>query len=457
MSVLTASQIDLNWLESATLDNLKSAMKVGGEVLAAVNALLLTPEGKKIANDMLNDPDYIPRSQRTPDPEEAAQIAADEAVAQQQAAQAEEEAAALAAAAEAEAQAQAQAQRVAVDTAAEDAEAAAAGVTVHRDTDGRITKLVKDYQATDEDNRPIGRPTHLEAKSWAELAQKDTVAHINAVRYAERVKSNRFKQSAATLSIIDKSAAAKATLEESGRLAEEAVNTKDPAKFQEATKKAIDAEREAQESAAAYHQHGKLVAESWMQDHVEDFLPCEANSKIMGSYLLANGLNTTYDNLETAFQAVKTQLSKPEKQPTTEVTSAAPVINPPAAAPAAPPAPAASITPPALVATVPASTPVAVVQPTVAAPPSAATAPTATPVTALNTPQVTRRPAVNTGLQPGAMSAARPVIVPDDPSTTRSQLLKEIGKMAPEIYRKKLKDTNYVAKLKAAGIPVVGQ
>lgn len=123
-------------------------MRAGPEVLGEVNALLQTPEGKKIASEMLNDPDYVPKSRRQPTPEEAAQVAADTA-------RAEAEAAAAAA--------------VVVPVPvpvvpsyeAEDAALRKEGITVQRDAQGAITRIVQDYQVLGENDHPIGRPTHL--------------------------------------------------------------------------------------------------------------------------------------------------------------------------------------------------------------------------------------------------------------------------------------------------------
>src|ERR1700687_692067 len=157
--------IDMNWLESATLADLKSAMRNPSQ-LAAVNALLQTPEGKAIASEMLNDPDYIPKPrQAAPTAEEAAQIAADLAIANQQ--EAEAAAAKLAEATQPKVE-------EAVQPAAEEKK-----------------KIVLDYQVTAEDGTPLGRPTHIEGWSWEEVSEKQKQAHINAVRYAERVKKNR--------------------------------------------------------------------------------------------------------------------------------------------------------------------------------------------------------------------------------------------------------------------------
>jgi hypothetical protein len=416
--------IDLAWLESATLEDLKSAMRIPTQ-LAAVNALLQTPEGKAIASEMLNDPDYVPKSQRTPTPEEAAQIAADNALAEQQAA----EAAALAAAA------------VPEPTPVPEPVVAPAPVEEKK-------KIVVDYQASDEDGRPIGRPTHIEGWSWEEVSKKQQDAHVNAVRYAERIKSNRLKQSAAAMQSVELSATAKQLHEESAKLSEQAVTEKDPAKMQEAVKKSVQAEKEAQIAQEAAVAHGKIVADTWMSDHTEDFVPSIASSKIIGDWLQANKLELSYENLEKAFEATKHQLPKPERQAAVEATPAASVPNAPAAAPAAPAAPAPSI--PAPVAPAAAVTPSPAAVP---APQPAPTAPAPTPAAAPIAQPAARRPGVNGSLPPGTMSAARPV-AQQQPTSTRADLLKEIRSMSPEQFRKKKRDPEYASRLVAAGIPL---
>lgn len=455
---LTADQINIAWLESADVDSLKAAMRVGGEVLSAVNALLQTPEGKKIAFEMMNDPDYVPRSRRQPDPEEAAQIAEDEARATA-AAEVEAQASAAQLVEATVAQQAVDHEAIAAKNGVEDAEARKIGATIVRGASGEIEKIVVDYQVRNDEGRPVGRATHFEGRTWIEVAGKLIAAHANAVTYGERVKSNRFKQSAAALESTERSATAKNIQAESERLATEAVNEKDPVKMQEAVRKAASAEREAHIADEAYKAHGKIIAETWMADHTNDFFVCQASISIIGDYMKANNLPMSYDNLEKTFQAVKHQLppvpTEGQQDSATVVpTSVAAPINPtPATA-------AATVVPPPSIPATAAVTPVTETQSqSTVAPPAATTAQASTPATA-NQPTVARRPAVNGGLQPGSMSAARPSAssTQQAPQETRSQLLREIGRMEPAMFRKKLRtEKNYREKLIAAGIPVVGQ
>ena len=435
--MLTSDMIDLAWLEAATLEDLKSAMRAGPEVLGEVNALLQTPEGKKIASEMLNDPDYVPKSRRQPTPEEAAQVAADTA-------RAEAEAAAAAA--------------VVVPVSvpvvpsyeAEDAALRKEGITVQRDAQGAITRIVQDYQVLGENDHPIGRPTHLEARNWPELVLKQKAAHENAVRYAERVKTNKIKQSTETLKTFEASDAAELAHNESVKFATEAVNEKDPAKMQIAVQKSIDAERKSQESLTAARERGAIIAESWMETHEDDFLPCQAATQILSDWLNQNKKPITFANLEAAYSATKHQLPKPER-PAVAVAPAAPVDNPPAAAAVA----SAPVTPP-----IPAPMASAAATPSTAAPVASsqppASAPAPAPVAAAKSAEATRRPGVNGGIVPGSLSAQRPTETVQ-PTTTRAELLHEVNKMSRDEYRRKLKDANFVKRLEAAGIPVAGQ
>lgn len=449
MRTLSVEQINLDWLKAADLEQLKNAMRSGGNVLAAVNALLQTPEGKKIAYEMMNDPDYVPFSQRTPDPDEAAQIAADQAEADRQAQ-----------AAEAQRQADALAEGVEEPTATVTETPTPTPVVEEK------KKYVIDYQVTDEDtNRPIGRATHFESfgtevEALRVFVEKLKAAHINAVRYAERIKTNRFKQSAASLEATERSVAANAAQAESDRLAAEAAKEQDPAKMQEAVKKATAAQRDADIARKAAIEHGRIIGQTWMEDHKHDFLPCDASTSILGKYLKDNNLVLSYDNLQKAFEAVKHQLppvtTDGQQGATTDVaTSAVTVDNSPATAAAAAAAPAASITPPAAAAVAPGTNS----QSTVAAPATATTAQASTPA-APNQATAARRPAVNGGLQPGQLSAQRPgasTTTQQDTGATRAQLLREIGKMDPAIYRRRLAtDKSFREKLIAAGIPVIG-
>lgn len=419
------SKFTLDWLKSVTIAEFKQQagrIAPASQDLADLNEVLTSEEGKKIAYEMLNDPDYVPISKRVPTPEEAEQIAADEALAAQQAAEAE---------------------AIAAATAAE----VAAATPPPPPPPEEKKKIVVEYQATDEDGRAIGRPTHIEGWSWEEVSKKQQDAHINAVRYAERVKSNRVKQSAATTQFIEGSSAAKVARSESAKLAEEAVNEKDPAKMQEAVKKSVQAEREAQIAEEAAKAHGRIIADTWMTDHEEDFAPIIANSNILGDWLKANSLPLTYDNLDKAFAACKHQIQKPERRVVSEPVPVASVENPPTAAAVAPAAPAPPIAAPAATTSV---TPSTTAVPASSQP--APTAPVPPPAAAPIAQPAARRPGVNGGIQPGTMSAARPVAQPQPSTTTRAELLKAIKVMTPEQFRKKLRDANYVKQLEAAGI-----
>src|SRR5271154_3551098 len=74
------SKFTLDWLRSVNSDEFKAQVRglvPNSEEHVELNAVLNTPEGKKVAYEMLNDSDYVPYSKRVPDEVEAAQIAAD--------------------------------------------------------------------------------------------------------------------------------------------------------------------------------------------------------------------------------------------------------------------------------------------------------------------------------------------------------------------------------------------
>ena len=452
---LTPADITMDWLKSITVDQFRSVLQQAKSqqdpTLLALNTLLTDKEAKRLVNEMLNDPDYVPVAKRPLTEEEQAAIADDQARADQQAQEAE----ANAAVAAQQEQDSAYSVQLAQNRANEDAQAAQIGMVLIRNAYGDIEKIIHDYQARDEDGNPIGNPTHFESTNLIVHCGKLQNAHINAGRYAERMRGDKHKVASATMTAGIKSEKAEAAAARSRALAEEAAKEQDGAKMQEAVKASIEAEKESQEALRAAQETGRAITNSWLADHTEDFLPCQASSKIMGDYMTANGLSWTYDNLEKTFQAVKDQLPKPVRSVATTPVSEA--TNTPAEATMTEAeASAQSAVAPANVAV---RVSAAQANPQAVPPASAATAPTAN--VAVNRPVVTRKPVVNGGLQPGTLSAPRPestATTPEDIAATRSRLLKEIRNMPNEVYRKKIaNDTKYVAQLKAAGIPVIGK
>jgi hypothetical protein len=432
--------LDLNWLKSATYEDMKTVLRIAAQhpdKMATVNALLATPEGAAIAQEMINDPDYVPVSKRVPTAEEQLQIDADVALAEKQAADA---AAAEAAEKEAAAAAAVVAPVVPVPVPIEEKK-----------------KIIVQYQATAEDGTPIGRPTHIEGWSNEEIIEKMKVAHINAVRYAERVKRNRAQSTEALAQIQQTRKQNEQAEVEATAAVEVAAKEKDPAKLRNAISKVSKAERDTQIAQQTEFEKGKIIGDIWMADHKEDFLPCKANSNIIGDWLKANNLELSYDNLEAAFMAEQKRLAKPEYRAAVEVF-ATPAPNAPEVAPVAPVAPVVA-TPSIPAPTAPVAVPVTAPVLTPATQPSqpVVAAPSSTPVAAPIAQSAARRPGVNGGLQPGSLTAARPVVEVIPQTTTREALLKEIDKMSAKEFRKKVTTSKeYRERLIAAGIPVLG-
>lgn len=436
MNMTVDTIIDIEWLRSATYADMKTVLNASArhpEKVADLNALFATPEGMKIANEMINDPDYIPVSQRLLDPADEAQRLEDVRLAEEQAA------------------ADVEAQRLADEQAAV-APVIETPVVPVPEPIAEKKKIVVDYQATTEDGIAIGRPTHIEGWSNEEVIEKMKAAHINAVRYAERVKRGRVKDIETTTQAQQLEQQATKSEQEAADAVAAAVGEKDPAKLKEAIQKTTRAERDREIARQTALKQGQIIADTWVSDHKEDFLLCDANSKIMGEWMATNGLVLTYENLEAAFTANKTKLVKPEyRQPVEEPAVAAP--NAPAAASVASPAQAPVIpAPPAPVAAEPVITPVVPVsQP-------AAAAPSPTPAAAANPAPAARRPGVNGGIAPGTLSAARPSNEQAPQTTSNEAFLKEVHDMPAPEYRKKLATSKqFRDQLKAAGIKIEGE
>lgn len=262
---------------------------------AELKQKISTPEGLAEVNRIINTPD-----------EDPAEVAAKEA------AQAAEAEAAVIAAAEAE-------------TARQTAEAERLAAEVAKPKE----KIVMDYDNLDEDGNPTGKRTHLEAETWQEMSEKLKVAHLNSVKYAERMKKLK---ATPKLEVPVK----KGLTDEEIVAASQDLKSDDPAKQVAAVRKITNVdqleEKARQDEIARENVRRDAIALKWMRGHLEDFNPCEANANMISAYISENDLDWTEDNLEIAFVALESQLaSKPAP-----VRSA--VDNPPIEVPVTPPA-----------------------------------------------------------------------------------------------------------------------
>jgi hypothetical protein len=325
---------------------------------------------------------------------------------------------------------------------AEDAEWKSVGITVVRDASGKPTRYIEEYQVTGEDGRPIGRPTHLEARTLPELAGKKREVHTQATRAFHRLKLQKmtFKQDKTIL-----------TPEEIAEAARQALESKDGSKAIDVIRQVIESEYQQREMTIKekqFAEDGRVISNEFLRRHLHDFNPCDANKKMMGEYFAEHNLDFTLDNLEAAFVVLKEQgdkLAKVEADATVTVTVAA---NP------VPVAAAAVSTSPVI----PVVEPAAVVPASVVAQPEASVAPVveatvSTPAAAPNVQPAARRPGVGGSIVPGSLSAQRPGT--PEPALARKDFMKLVASMKPDVMKAKLKsDPQFVKQLEAYGIRV---
>lgn len=302
------------------------------------------------------------------------------------------------------------------------------GIHITRDAQGQIQRIVQEYQVKDESGAPIGRPTHLEARSWAEFIAKKDECHVQATRAFNRLKSQKvsFKQQPAEPEYKP------LTDEDMAQLVKD-LKGDDATKAVEAARKIAGSEvakdRQAAKEAEA-KALGKQIGFEFMQRHVHDFNPCKANSDLIGKFLQDNDLEFTLDNLEIAFIAKENELA-PVSVPASRV-EVPPVANPPATVPQALPAvqhPSAEL---------------AARQAAAAAAPPAASVPPVTQPVAENPTPAQARPGINGGLEPGSLSAQRPS-ASSQPKYTREDILK----MDKEKLKRLVKDPKSRAEINA--------
>jgi hypothetical protein len=366
--------------------------------LAEVNAFLLTPEGRGVISEVMAGEIPEPGDQV-----EEVVVEPNAAVEEFNQAEADQQAA----------DAQVAADKTAADKALADAETArvaeenlallAAGITVYRDAAGKIVKLVQEYQADDGHGNPVGRPTHLEARNWIELAGKQKEAHTQATRAFHRLKDQKttFRKPVDPIKIPDVP-----LMSEQERIqAAQDLNSDDETVVLKADRK-LRADQimrdQRNEAIQSEERRQREVSDEFKSRHLNDFNPCQANAKLIGDYIKENNLVWTLDNLELALAATEPQLV-PVQGPVAEETVSV-ADNPPEVPQAVQPAAQAPVITPAPVA--------AAVEPVV-------------PAAAPNPPVPARRPGVNAGLVPGQPSGQRPVTQPA--GLTMKEIMKWTG------------------------------
>ena len=271
--------------------------------------------------------------------------------------------------------------------------------------DARPQRKVFEYQVTDDAGHPIGNKTHLEYFTNEEFVEKMQLAHVNAMRLADRLRKTKPAQPAvAPVGLLTPKEYAQAQQDILGD---------DKDKAEEAKKKLIQhtaAQKEQQTvnpvEVARIHE----ITYAFLNNHVNDFYRCAANQKVIKDFIQENDLEWSLENLEFAFVRVQDKLAPNPASVRVPVLEVVP--NPQAPAPVVPVAPA----PPAAVL----PTPVA---------PSAPPAPAAVP----NPPASAPRKAPNGGLEPGSMSGGRV----DQPA---GLTLRDIGKWTPAEMKKQMRD-----------------
>lgn len=175
-------------------------------------------------------------------------------------------------------------------------------------------KYVQQYQATDEEGNPIGRPTHLEADTPEEMFQKYQEAHVAASRALARQNKAFNDLKSRKLQPIAPPAAPRMTAEQEANYAAVVGNPgAAPSQKKEAIREIggiteLEKRLDAAEAKAQFAD-GERVAIAFMRNHLRDYYPCDANKKVMSDFLKENNLEFTLDNLEIAFVNVQSQLA----------------------------------------------------------------------------------------------------------------------------------------------------
>jgi hypothetical protein len=294
-------------------------------------------------------------------------------------------------------------------------------------------KIVREYQVKDEKGNPIGRPTHLEADTWEEMAEKMEAAHANAVRFAERMKRRAelkptFSPPEPKIEVLDEPEIL--AIQKDLESKDELVVAKAKAALELNAARRDRLELRKREDFV----RGQAVSLTFRDQHPE-FNACEANSKVLSQYIRDNQLEWTLDNLEIAYAATESQLAPR----TVEIPSRTIAVSEPVAVPVVQ---EIKQEPPVT------NTPVAA--PVVAQPPASAAAVAPTPVDPpAPTPNVAaqERKTPAAGIEPGTLHGARPTgPVASKPTGLTKQ---DIAKMPRDEYRKRMRDPGFVRMVNA--------
>jgi hypothetical protein len=244
-------------------------------------------------------------------------------------------------------------ERVAAEAKKADEEAKAAEEVKRKaaEESNRKKRFVVEYQATDADGKPIGRPTHLESETQEGLIEKMKTAHINAVRAYERLKQQKVTRRA-------EEPVRQGLSDEDLKTAVDDSHSKDPAVAAAAIRKIVGADEIQQErernAIEREENRQRAVSLEFLKRHRNDFNNCDANVKELGDYITENQLEWTLDNLEVALANIESKLAPvnvPERinapvpanpEPTVAPVATVPV---PVETPAAPVPAAAPVTP----------------------------------------------------------------------------------------------------------------
>lgn len=168
-------------------------------------------------------------------------------------------------------------------------------------------KIVREYQVRDDQGNPIGRPTHLEATTWEEMADKMQAAHENAMRLAERLRKRaevkpEFKKEEAPIEVLTDAQLLEAQKDLASKDDVKVARAQANLDINEANKARIQArkERDNQLAIQASYQFKKAHPE---------YNPCEANNNLLLEYLQKENLAWTAQNLEIAYAAQESQMA----------------------------------------------------------------------------------------------------------------------------------------------------